>query len=76
MADRLLLTKCDLADSVQIDQLAQRLRELNPGAPQVLVRCGEVRPESVLGAGLFSIENKPAEVAAWLLPATIEEEYC
>ncbi len=39
LADRIVLTKTDLADS---SALAERLRRLNPGAPQLVARHGEV----------------------------------
>jgi G3E family GTPase len=62
MADRLLLTQCDIAAPADIDRLSARLHELNPGAPQVMVRRGEVAAATVLGAGLFAVEDKPAAV--------------
>jgi G3E family GTPase len=39
LADRIVLTKTDLADS---SALAERLRRLNPGAPQLVARHGSV----------------------------------
>ncbi|MGB7991451.1 MAG: GTP-binding protein, partial [Candidatus Methylophosphatis roskildensis] len=39
-ADRLLLTKCDLADQAQRDAMSACLREINPGVPQILVYRG------------------------------------
>ena len=66
MADRLLLTKCDVATPEEIGRLSQRLRELNPGAPQLQVSGGQVSVDAVLGAGPFSAESKVAEVALWL----------
>ena len=74
MADRLLLTQCDIAAQEKIDQLAARLNELNPGAPQVLVQHGEVAAAMVLGAGLFAVEDKPAAVAAWLADERVREQ--
>ena len=66
MADRLLLTKCDLASPSEIESLADRLRELNPGARQIEVSQGVVAVETVIGAGPFSADSKPAEVTEWL----------
>ncbi|HJV25504.1 MAG TPA: GTP-binding protein [Aromatoleum sp.] len=66
MADRLLLTKCDLADEAQRAAVAERLAELNPGAPCVEVFRGEVSAEAVSGCGVYDPGSKPADVAAWL----------
>ena len=66
MADRLLLTKCDVASSAQIEELAEHLRELNPGARQIRVSNGAVAVEAVIGVGPFSPNSKPAEVTEWL----------
>jgi len=74
MADRLLITQCDIAEPVAVDLLARRLSELNPGASQIMIRRGEVAAASVLGAGLFAIEDKPAEVAAWLADERTREQ--
>ena len=52
LADRIVLTKTDLADS---SALAERLRRINPGAPQLVARHGEVD-----AALLFSPGEKPA----------------
>jgi G3E family GTPase len=74
MADRLLLTQCDIAAPEEVDRLSARLSELNPGAPQVMVRRGEVAAATVLGAGLFAVEDKPAAVAAWLADERVREQ--
>lgn len=74
MADRLLITQCDLAEPEAVEQLSARLMVLNPGAPQVRVRHGAVAAASVLGAGLFAIEDKPNEVAGWLADERVREQ--
>ena len=69
MADRLLLTKCDLADDDARATLAARLAELNPGAPQIEVRQGvpaEGGVDALFGCGLYSAAGKLPDVAAWL----------
>lgn len=66
MADRLLLTKCDLADAAQREAVAVRLALLNPGARQVEVRGGAVAPDEVFGCGLYDPAGKVPDVAAWL----------
>ena len=66
MADRLLLTKCDLAPDAQRAALAQRLSILNPGAAQIEVAGGKVAAEAVAGCGLYDPAGKLPDVAAWL----------
>jgi G3E family GTPase len=64
LADRLLITKCDLVSN--IDALQQRLRRLNPGARIERVMHGEIDPADLFGAGLVDPEKKAVDVARWL----------
>ena len=66
MADRLLLTKCDLADAAQREAVAACIALLNPGARQVEVRGGAVAPDEIFGCGLYDPTGKVPDVAAWL----------
>jgi len=66
VADRLLLTKSDLADSPQIAVLQQRLHALNPAAPIFTVRNGEIGAAELLNAGLYNPETKSLDVRRWL----------
>ena len=63
LADRLLLTKTDLADPLD---LTARLRALNPAAPILEVRDGAVDPASLFGAALFDPAAKSADARRWL----------
>ncbi len=74
VADRLLLTKCDLADDDQIGTIQSRLHDLNPGAEIIEVRHGEVDPESILVAGLYDAGTKSADVARWINEAAIADK--
>ena len=66
VADRLLLTKVDLADAPKLDDLKHRLQHLNPGAPSMSVADGEIDPNAILNAGLYNPETKTADVKRWL----------
>jgi G3E family GTPase len=66
MADRLLLTKLDLADPVVVEQLRARLTELNPGALLVPVAQGRVPANEVLDCGLFDGKSHSPDVERWL----------
>jgi G3E family GTPase len=63
VADRLVISKADLADEAP---LAQRLRRLNPGAPIVVASSGQVAPAALLDAGPFSTSGKGLDVRSWL----------
>ena len=66
MADRLVLTKADLADFTVAEMLRARLGQLNPGAPILPAALGAIDPALILEAGLFSGKGKSPAVAGWL----------
>ncbi len=66
MADRLLLTKCDLATPEEIAVVARRLTRANPGAPQIEVRNGVIDAAQIMGCGLYDPAAKTADVSRWL----------
>ncbi|MCA3360298.1 MAG: GTP-binding protein [Roseomonas sp.] len=66
VADRLILSKTDIAGADQISTLETRLNALNPGAPIQRVVAGDVAPDFLFGAGGFDPNAKIADVAAWL----------
>jgi G3E family GTPase len=79
MADRLLITKCDLASEIERTALARRLGELNPGARQIEVFNGRVADEdggaaAVLGCGLYDPAGKSPDVATWLGEEAVRAE--
>jgi G3E family GTPase len=63
MADRIVLTKTDLADA---GDLYARIKALNPGAPVIEARNGEIEPAAILHAGLFDPSGKIPDVRRWL----------
>jgi len=66
MADRLVLTKADIADPTAVEMLRARLAELNPGAPILPAAMGAVDADCLLGAGLFNGRAKIPAVEDWL----------
>jgi len=66
VADRLVLTKTDLADAASVQALEARLHSLNPGAPLIRAAHGAVEPDRLFGAGLYDPESKTADVRRWL----------
>jgi len=66
VADRLLLTKSDLADRTAAAALKARLAALNPGAPIFEVVQGAVDPALLFGLGFYDPETKSVDVRRWL----------
>ena len=66
VADRLIVTKADLADPGALAALTARLGRLNPGAPQLLAAHGAIDPGMLFGLGLFDPQTKSVEVQRWL----------
>jgi G3E family GTPase len=69
VADRLIITKSDLASASTIAELTQALKRINPTAQQVLAVGGAVEPELVLSVGLDRARVQPEAVERWLGPA-------
>ncbi|MSP01412.1 MAG: GTP-binding protein [Acetobacteraceae bacterium] len=63
VADRIVVTKTDLADSAP---LLRRIAALNPGAPVIVADQGAIDPAAILNAGLFNAGSKIPDVAGWL----------
>jgi G3E family GTPase len=74
VADRLLLTKSDLADAASHAALEARLRALNPAAPIHHVVQGEIEPALLFNAGLYDPTTKSADVQAWLKAEAYERD--
>ncbi len=66
VADRLVLTKSDLADAAAVSRLQDRLRRLNPGAPLLTAVQGEIDPAGLFNAGLYDPATKSIDVQGWL----------
>jgi G3E family GTPase len=66
VADRILLTKGDLAPPDGQPALVQRLRELNRGTPIIAVTDGAVDPAAIFSIGPYDAAGKIADVQAWL----------
>ncbi|MEM1080338.1 MAG: GTP-binding protein [Pseudomonadota bacterium] len=66
MADRLVLTKTDLADDLALARLKERLYQLNPAAPQNIADQGVLDPALLFDAGLYDPSTKSLAVRDWL----------
>jgi len=68
VADRLLLTKTDLAAADTVAVLRERLANLNPAADIVTVTHGELDPAAIQNLGLWNAETRSLETMRWLKP--------
>lgn len=75
VADRLLLTKSDLASEEEIAELQERLARINPGAQQVRICNGQTEAATLFGLdNPFSTSRKTAEVMQWLNSEAFDAE--
>ena len=66
VADRLVLTKTDIADGAAVEALRDRLGAVNPAAPIMVAVNGEAEPDALFDCGLFNPKSKTPDVAGWL----------
>ena len=72
VADRLLLTKTDLADPGAAGALKARLAALNPSAPLLSVAQGAVDPALLFNLGFYDPQTKSVDVQRWLRAEAFE----
>jgi len=75
VADRIVLTKTDLADEPQRERIVARLRALNPAAPILDAARGEATAERLLACGLYDPERKIPDVKKWLAAEAYADEH-
>jgi G3E family GTPase len=66
VADRIVLTKTDLATEAQHQGIIARLNALNPAAPVLDAAKGEATADRILNSGLFDPDRKIPDVKRWL----------
>jgi G3E family GTPase len=75
VADRLLLTKTDLADSAARQEIEARLQALNPSASIVWVAQGVVDPARLFNIGFYDPATKSVDVRRWLRDEAFESSH-
>jgi G3E family GTPase len=66
VADRIVLTKTDLAGAAGIKALRARLKQLNPGAVVLDVNEAGTGAAALFNCGLYDPQTKSADVRRWL----------
>ncbi|WP_377809077.1 GTP-binding protein [Azospirillum sp. A29] len=74
VADRIVLTKTDVATPAATVALMQRLAAINPAAPVIPAAHGDIDPAKLFDAGLYNPETKSPDVARWLREEAYRDE--
>ena len=74
VADRIVLTKTDVATPAATLELCKRLAVINPAAPVIPAAFGAVDPNALFDAGLYNPETKGPDVVRWLQEEAYREQ--
>jgi G3E family GTPase len=66
VADRIVITKTDLAEGASVDRLRRRLEGMNPFATLTTAVNGEIDPAFLDGIGLASVSTPSQDLERWL----------
>ncbi len=66
VADRIVITKSDLAPPAAVSRLTERLRRLNPSALILTAPSPAFRPDALLGGEDDTLDERSDNVRAWL----------
>jgi len=67
LADRVVITKTDIAEQMRIRELSRRLGKVNPSACQLETAPGvAIDPDQILTRDVYDLEGKAEEVRSWL----------
>ena len=66
VADRVVITKTDLAEGASVERLRRRLERMNPFATLTTAVNGELDPALLADIGLASVRAPPQDLERWL----------
>jgi G3E family GTPase len=66
IADRIVITKTDLAAGGDVEALARLLRDMNPSAPLFCLPQDEIGPAQLFGAALVDRRGRVRDLDGWL----------
>ena len=75
VADRIVITKIDLAEKDEISGLESRLKGLNPAASIYHTEHGVIHPDLLFDAGLYDPKTKSLDVQRWLRAEAYVKEH-
>lgn len=73
VADRLVITKADIADDAALAVLEERLAALNAGAPRLRLPREPLEPARLFDCGLYDPAAKSVDVQRWLRDEALGE---
>jgi G3E family GTPase len=73
LAERIIITKTDIADTETQKTLTKRLRSINPSATIIVANDGNVLASALFGLGTYDPHNKSRDVRKWLAAEKYEE---
>ncbi len=74
MADRIVVSKTELADAAGRQRLDRQLKSLNPGAPILKGKNSPTDASLLFECGLYDPRTKTADVAAWLRDEALKDD--
>ncbi len=75
VADRIVLTKTDLATAARREAIVARLRAFNPAAPILDAAKGEATAERLMNCGLYDPQRKIPDVRKWLAAEAYADDH-
>ncbi len=66
VADRIVMTKTDIAKKTTLPSLEAAVKSYNPAAPILHVSHGDIIPSELFGCGLYDPNTKSFDVQNWL----------
>jgi len=75
VADRIVITKIDMVEEHQLNNLENRLNALNPTAKVYRASNGNIEPAKLFGCGLYDPESKTFDVQDWLREETLKDQH-
>lgn len=66
VADTIVISKTDIADSAALETLAAELAAINPGARRLRIAHGNVDPKQILDQAGFDVSARSAAARDWL----------
>lgn len=73
-ADRIVITKTDIADTAAVARLRRRLRTVNPTARLYDSQSSQFAADALLETGVFDPQTRLGEVSHWLTPTMLGGE--
>jgi G3E family GTPase len=73
VADRIIISKRDIATNAQYDNLIIDLKKLNPGAPLIDTQNAANLASQILDCGLYNPDSKQPDVRRWLNEEALNE---